>query len=128
MSDEIWDGVERRTNVCPFHQDKTKQIEELEKTKVSFTVLKIIISILLVLGGAYWYQQDMEAKERFGAIIETQKANTDLLNQHVRISNIILRNMSKDVRETKLNLETVMKKQGIEYQKIPNYYGPDNGN
>lgn len=125
--DATWDGkTERRQQVCQFHSAKIKQIQELEKSKVSFTVFKIVITVLLTIGGGYWYKQDMAAKDHFQGHIELQVESNTVLQNHLRTSNIILRNMSKDVRETKLNLKTVMDHSNLVYQEIPGYYGPDN--
>ena len=126
MSEEKWDGhTERRKDVCPFHHDKVQQIEELERSKVSFTVLKIFISIILIIGGAYWYHEDMQQQERFKDMFIVQQNNTELLREHIRISSYMLRRMSDDVRETKLNLEAVMTKEGLPYQEIPNSHEYD---
>lgn len=126
MSEEKWDGhTERRKDVCPFHQARTEQIEELERSKVSFTVLKILISIILIIGGAYWYHEDMQNQERFKDMLEVQSNNTQILQEHVRISGYMLRRMSDDIRETKLNLEAVMKKEGVEYQRFPEHHDPE---
>jgi len=129
MCDEIWDGTtERRTHVCQFHNVKNKQIEELEKSKVSFTVLKIVIAIIFSLGGAYWYNQDIVAKARFNESMEQQARSTAALELHVHTSNTILKYMSLDVRGMKLNLKKALKQQGMEYQEIPGYYGPHSHN
>lgn len=125
MANEKWDGTERRADVCPFHHKKSQQIEELERNKVSFTVLKILISIILIIGGAYWYHEDMQNQERFKDMLEVQTNNTALLQEHVRISSYMLRKMSDDVRETKLNVEAVMKKEGLEYQFLPETHQPN---
>jgi len=135
MCDEEWDGqTERRTGFCPVHHikcDEWKSTEEkvniLERNKVSFVVLKIIITIVLSLGGTYWYYQDTVNREKFGSMLRTQTVSTDLLNKHVDSSNKLLKRMSHDVREMKLNLQTTLKRQNLEYQRIPGYYGDDNG-
>lgn len=125
-----WSGEERRDGFCPVHHIKCgewkateKKVDELEKTKVSVKVFQIVITILLTVGGGYWYTQDMNAKEYFISMMEMNTASNKNLEKHINTSNIILRNMSKDVREVKLNQNSILKKLNLDRQEIPGYYG-----
>jgi hypothetical protein len=132
MCNDDWDGqTERRTGFCPVHHmkcDEWKSTEEkvnlLERTKVSFVVLKILLTIILSIGGSYWYYQDTVVRSKFTMLMQAQTESTNALKEHVKISNIILRDMSRDVRESKLNLKHITKELDVEYHTIPEYYGP----
>lgn len=124
-----WDGEERRTHFCPVHHIKCDEIhaqglalEDLKRTKLSIKMFQIFVAIVLAVGGSYWYRMDKVANDQTVRLLEHQGRVTDALENHIATSNKILRRMSHDVRETRLNMTPIMKKLELEYQKIPSYY------
>ena len=117
---------ERREGFCVLHQTKCDQInhhteiiEELQRSKMSIKMFRIIIAILLTVGGGYWYKMEKYIADRMHDSIKYQGIVSSQLKSH----DVILKNMSRDVRETKLNLMAIMKNSEIEYLEIPKYYG-----
>lgn len=112
-------GEERRAGFCTLHKIKCEQIkghgekiDELTKSKLSVNIFRMMLGVLLLVAAGYWHNIEKESTEY-------QKAITEQLATH----NSILKKMSFDVRETKLNVITLMKAGDLEYQTIPRYYG-----
>jgi hypothetical protein len=127
-----YSGEERRNNYCPVHHIKCQEIhdageavKELAKTKLSIKMFQIVISIVLMIGGAYWYKMDKIADKSIQLALEHQSQTANMLNEHVNTSNRILKKMSLDVREMKLNFIPVMSHLNLEYREIPEYYGTE---
>ena len=120
----------KENGTCPVHNIKCQQweatekkVDLLERSKLGVRVFQVVIGIFLAVGGAYWYNEDAKAGDHFEALLKLQADSTKALTYHIRTSNIILKNMSHDVREVKLNQQNVLKKLDLDYQEIPGYYG-----
>ena len=119
-------------NYCPVHKikcqeikDSTDGIKELRRSKLSIRMFQIFVTIALSIVGTIWYQANEQAKRTLQIAMEHQAKNTEILEKHVKVSNRILKLMSRDVREIKLNQNKIIKTLDLEPIKIPDYYGDD---
>ena len=102
---------------CPVHDIKCEEWKSTEmavKEKVPIWVFKLSVTILvIILSGmnAYFY-----------------KLNTSTLvslEQHVIMSNAMLKKISQKTREIIMNQKIVTEHLDIPYREIPPYYGDD---
>ena len=117
---------------CGVHDIKCKEwtktsnrVDALEKSKLSIRMFQLIAFIAISLGGGYWYNADQKANANLMVAMKHQGKASAQLEEHIRVSNIILKGMSHALREQGLNQRIVMKKLQLEFQEIPDYYGDD---
>ena len=97
-----YNGDERRKGYCPVHHVKCNQLDNTEREVKRKVPIWVFTLFLMMAGSVFGYQ-------------------LYLLNDHVRNSNSILRNLSHGLREVALNQKTVMHELELTYQELHDY-------
>ncbi len=114
---EINDSLKAMKRVAEMQGERISRVEPEVvdvKTKLPIWVFKLSVSILIVIMGGINFYITAQYRELAAKV-----------DRSVTLTDKIMKNMSKDVREMKMNQENILHQLKIKPVEIPPYYGGD---